>query len=340
MGRKESGGVGRGAFLAGIGAAGAAGVAAAGAPAPAEAQPTALPPASPAGARQIAAAEEAPPNFISTDGYHVSNPGSDYMVQVLRDLNYDYVAAIPGTTFRGLQESVINYAGNSKPEWITCVHEEISGAMAHGYAKVAGKPMAIMVHNTVGLQHATMAIYNAWADRVPMLVMLGNYADGALRTGAARLGSLDDRQRGDGARLHQVRRAAWSRCSHYNESMMRAQGLMMTAPMGPMVIVCDNDAAGAAGTESPAAAAARLRSGEPAGRRSRGRVRELAKLLVNGENPVIVADRAVRSQTDVTNSRRAGRGAAGAGRRPARPDELPDQPLSRTALSPWSATPT
>ena len=184
MAKKDSGGVDRRAFLAGIGAAGAAtaAVAAAAKPAPAEAQPATLPPVSQSHATAIAALEEAPPAAgASVDAWHVAAPpGSDYMVDVLIALGYKYVAAIPGTTFRGLQESVVNHA-IGKMEWITCVHEEISGAIAHGYYKAAGKPMAFMVHNTVGLQHATMAIFNAWADRVPTLCMLGNYADGTLR---------------------------------------------------------------------------------------------------------------------------------------------------------------
>ena len=111
------------------------------------------------------------------DRWHVHNAGSDYMVDAIKHLGYDYFTCMPGSTFRGIHESIINYGGNSKPEMLSCVHEEISAAMAHGYAKMAGKPMAILVHNTVGLQHASMAIYNAYADRVPMLVLVGNIAE-------------------------------------------------------------------------------------------------------------------------------------------------------------------
>ena len=91
--------------------------------------------------------------------------GSDFMVDVLKSLGIDYVAANPGSSFRGLHESVINYGGNEKPEFITCCHEESSVAMAHGYAKIEGKPLLVMAHGTVGLQHAAMAVYNAYCDR-------------------------------------------------------------------------------------------------------------------------------------------------------------------------------
>ena len=84
---------------------------------------------------------------------------------------------IPVRTFRGLHESFINYGGNKSPELLTCCHEESSVAMAHGYAKIEGKPMMVMAHGTVGLQHASMAIYNAYADRVPVYIVLGNIAD-------------------------------------------------------------------------------------------------------------------------------------------------------------------
>ena len=87
--------------------------------------------------------------------------GSDFMVDVCKTLDLDYIAACPGSTFRGLQESFINYGANKRPEWLTCLHEEASVGMAHGYAKVAGKPMAAIVHSAVGTQHAAMAIYTA-----------------------------------------------------------------------------------------------------------------------------------------------------------------------------------
>ena len=89
-------------------------------------------------------------------------PGSDFMVDVIKSLGIEYCAANPGSSFRGLHESIINYGGNTSPELLTCCHEESSAAMAHGYAKIEGKPMMIMAHGTVGLQHASMAIYNAY----------------------------------------------------------------------------------------------------------------------------------------------------------------------------------
>jgi hypothetical protein len=82
------------------------------------------------------------------DQYFVENPGSDYMIDVLRSLNIDYVATNPGSSFRGLQESLVNYGGNNKPELLTCTHEEQAVAMGHGYYKVAGKPRSITLGAT------------------------------------------------------------------------------------------------------------------------------------------------------------------------------------------------
>ena len=115
------------------------------------------------------------------DVYTTDRPGSDFMADVLKSLDFEYVAANPGSTFRGLHESFINYGHNTKPELLTCCHEESSVAMAHGYAKIEGRPMLVMAHGTVGLQHASMAIYNAYADRVPVYLLLGNIADVAWR---------------------------------------------------------------------------------------------------------------------------------------------------------------
>ena len=107
----------------------------------------------------------------------IPRPGSDFMVDVIKTLNLDYVSSNPGSSFRSLHESTVNYGGNKKPEFITCMHEESSVALAHGYAKAAGKPMAVYAHGTVGLQHASMAIYNAWCDRVPIIMFAGNGID-------------------------------------------------------------------------------------------------------------------------------------------------------------------
>ncbi|MSQ23735.1 MAG: thiamine pyrophosphate-binding protein [Chloroflexi bacterium] len=99
--------------------------------------------------------------------------GSDYMAEVIRALGIKYAALNPGSSFRGLHDSLVNFNGNERPEIIECCHEEVAVAIAHGYAKAANEPMVTIAHNVVGLQHATMGIFNAWCDRVPMLVLGG-----------------------------------------------------------------------------------------------------------------------------------------------------------------------
>src|SRR5680860_280267 len=99
--------------------------------------------------------------------------GSDLVVAMLKEMNIDYAAFNPGASFRGLHDSLVHYGGNEKVEIIQCCHEEISVALAHGYAKTTGKPMAAILHDVVGLQYASMAIFNAWCDRVPILLLGG-----------------------------------------------------------------------------------------------------------------------------------------------------------------------
>ena len=97
--------------------------------------------------------------------------GSDVVAEALRALALPYIALVPGASFRGLHDSLVNYLGNRDPQLLLCLHEEHAIAIAHGYAKVTGRPLAVALHSNVGLFHATMAIFNAWCDRVPVLIL-------------------------------------------------------------------------------------------------------------------------------------------------------------------------
>jgi thiamine pyrophosphate-dependent acetolactate synthase large subunit-like protein len=97
--------------------------------------------------------------------------GSDAIVEQLSRLNLRYIALVPGSSYRGVHDSLVNYKGNTAPEMLMCLHEEHCIAIAHGYAKATSRPMAAAVHANVGLMHATMAIYNAFCDRIPMVIL-------------------------------------------------------------------------------------------------------------------------------------------------------------------------
>jgi thiamine pyrophosphate-dependent acetolactate synthase large subunit-like protein len=97
--------------------------------------------------------------------------GSDIVAEMLRALDVPFVALNPGASFRGLHDSLVNHLGNREPQMLLCLHEEHAVAIAHGWAKVTERPMAAIVHSNVGLMHATMAVFNAWCDRVPLLLL-------------------------------------------------------------------------------------------------------------------------------------------------------------------------
>jgi len=97
--------------------------------------------------------------------------GSDVAAEMLRQLDIPYIALNPGASYRGLHDSLVNYLGNETPQMLMCLHEEYAVSIAHGYAKATGKAMAVALHSNVGLMHGTMAIFNAYADRAPMLVL-------------------------------------------------------------------------------------------------------------------------------------------------------------------------
>src|SRR5271155_4550196 len=97
--------------------------------------------------------------------------GSDVVAETLRALDIPYIALNPGASYRGLHDSLVNHLGNTRPQMLVCLHEESAVALAHGWAKVTGRPMAAAVHSNVGLLHATMAVFNAWCDRAPLLLL-------------------------------------------------------------------------------------------------------------------------------------------------------------------------
>jgi len=105
------------------------------------------------------------------DGPVAMEWGSDALAEVLRSLEVPFVALNPGASYRGLHDSIVNYLGNERPTMLVCLHEEHAVAIAHGYAKVTGEPIAVALHSNVGLMHATMAIYNAFCDRTPVLLI-------------------------------------------------------------------------------------------------------------------------------------------------------------------------
>ena len=104
-------------------------------------------------------------------GVNAAQFGSDVAADALRALDIPYIALNPGASYRGFHDSIVNYLGNTQPQMLLCLHEESAVAIAQGYAKVTGKAMAVAVHSNVGLMHATMAIFNAWCDRMPMVIL-------------------------------------------------------------------------------------------------------------------------------------------------------------------------
>jgi acetolactate synthase I/II/III large subunit len=165
--------------------------------------------------------------------------GSDLVVDVLHALGIEYAALNPGASFRGLHDSLVNYGGDSSPRTVLCCHEEISVALAHGYAKATGRPIVAALHDVVGLQHACMAIFNAWCDRVPVLLLGGTgpmdstrrrpwieWIHTALVQGnhVRDIVKFDDQPSSAGALV---------------ESLLRAYRLMRAEPCGPVYVCLD-----------------------------------------------------------------------------------------------------
>ena len=234
-----------------------------------------------------------PPPSPKTEVQTTERPGADFMIDVFKHLGFEYVCANPGSAFRGIQESVVNYGGNAKPEFITCCHEESSVAMGHGYFKVEGKPMLVFAHGTVGLQHASMAIYNAFCDRVPVVVVLGNNLNAATRrSNVDWVHSVQDAP----SLVRDFTKFDDSPVSlpQFAESSVRAYKIAMTVPSAPVVLVADAELSevpivGRTDLVLPKLTFASPPAGDSAA------VSELARMLLDAQNPVIVAGRLART---------------------------------------------
>lgn len=240
------------------------------------------------------AAETGPLEVEIADPVTQQDCGSDFMVDVLKTLDLEYITLNPASSFRSLHESVVNYGGNAKPELITCLHEEIATAMAHGYAKVEGKPIGVMAHGTVGLQHASMALYNAYCDRVPIYMLIGNIL------AADKRGLVSEWQHSAQDPAVIVRDfLKWddqpNTLQHFAESAVRAYQIATTPPYAPVLVSIDQEM-----QENPLPRNAKLSipklPSSSAPRGDSGAVMEVARLLVEAANPILMAGRLARTQ--------------------------------------------
>jgi thiamine pyrophosphate-dependent acetolactate synthase large subunit-like protein len=237
--------------------------------------------------------------------------GSDHIADVMRALDFEYVALTPGASFRGLHDSLVNYLGNTRPTMLLALHEETAVAIAHGYAKVTGKPLGVVLHSNVGLLHASMAIFNAWCERVPMLLYGGNGPmDAAIRrpwvdwmhtcTDQAALVRPYIKWDNQPASL-----AATA------EAMLRAAMIAQTLPCAPTYVIFDSTLQEQKLDKPlPIPDVARYRAPPPA-YPAPALVREAAKLLVEAQRPLLLAGRGSRS-LDAWNNRIALAEALGA----------------------------
>jgi len=300
MTRKDSAPkAGRRKFLTGFVAAGAATAVTPPAALAAEAAPPAGPPRAPSAlppSALVAAAEtQTPRELARVPGI----PGSDFMVDVIKTLDIRYCPSNCASSYRAIHESLINYGGNRMPEFLSCTHEESAVGMAHGYFKVAGKPLMTLCHGTVGLQHASMGIYNAWCDRVPVIVVGGNDMDAAHRPpGVPTFHSAQD--------INALVRdfTKWDdtpvSLQHFAQSFVRAYKIAMTPPYGPVMISLDaglqQEPMKEHGGEKPYIPRY-VPTAPPQG--DSGAVKEAARLLAAAHSPLIIADRAARTPNGV-----------------------------------------
>ena len=238
----------------------------------------------------LAAVERPVPAGTNAAGF-----GSDVAAEALRALDVPYIALNPGASYRGLHDSLVNHLGNASPQMLLCLHEEHAVAIAHGYAKVTGGAMAAAVHSNVGLFHATMAIFNAWCDRQPVIVI---GATGPVDA-AKRRPWIDwiHTARDQGAIVRGY--VTWddqpASPAAAREAILRAGWIAQTAPMGPVYVNLDAGLQEAAlEAPLPPIDAARFMPPAPVAPPPEA-IEQAAALLRGAKRPVILAGRASRS---------------------------------------------
>src|SRR5687767_9194517 len=222
--------------------------------------------------------------------------GSDAIAAMLRALDIPYLALNPGASYRGLHDSIVNYLGNTRPQMLLCLHEEAAVAIAHGYAKASGRMMGVVLHSNVGLMHGSMAIFNAWCDRVPMLILgaTGPW-DAAKRrpwidwihTSADQGALVRDYTKWDNQPASVP--AAY-------EALLRAVQIADTAPRGPTYVNLDAALQEAKIGALPALPEVGRFSAPPSVVPSNELLQQAAQLLSSARNPVILAGRVVRTE--------------------------------------------
>lgn len=224
---------------------------------------------------------------------------SDLILDVLRLLDIEYAATLPGNTFRGIHDSAVNYTANRQPELITCNHEMITVAMARGYAKATGRPMAVILHDFVGLLNAAMTIYDAWVDRAPVLILGGTEPLDAASRRAASGWFHGASIQGDVVRGFTKWDDQPASAAAVPESLLRAYRIAVTPPAGPVYVCFD---AHLQEEELPRPFSlpnvGRYRPAAPP-EADGDALREVARLLVGAELPVAFADRVGSSREAV-----------------------------------------
>jgi thiamine pyrophosphate-dependent acetolactate synthase large subunit-like protein len=222
--------------------------------------------------------------------------GSDAIAAMLRALDVPYLALNPGASYRGLHDSIVNYLGNERPQMLLCLHEESAVAIAHGYAKASGRLMGVVLHSNVGLMHGTMAIFNAWCDRVPMLILgaTGPWDAARRRPWIDWIHTASDQ----GALVRDYTK--WDNqpasVPAAYEALMRAVQMAETAPRGPTYINLDAALQEAKIGALPALPdVSRFRAPAPV-RPGESSVKEAAQLLSSAKNPAMLIGRVSRDE--------------------------------------------
>lgn len=101
--------------------------------------------------------------------------GAQATIETLRRFGTRYIFGLPGTTVMPLLDALYD---EKEIRYIGVRHEQVAAFMADGYARASGQAGVCMASRGPGAANLAIGVYNAQAESVPLVAIIGQVGDG------------------------------------------------------------------------------------------------------------------------------------------------------------------